>query len=200
MNRVSGADVQRALKRAIDVMCSASLLILLLPLLTVTALAVRRSSPGPAIFRQQRAGRRGRPFTIYKFRTMTVPTDRLDRRESHEERSARITRVGRVLRRTSIDELPQLVNVLRGDMSLVGPRPDLLHHVARYTEAQRGRLGVRPGITGWAQVMGRNALTWEERIELDLAYIEGWTLRRDMEIAVRTIDVVLRGTGTGLRS
>jgi lipopolysaccharide/colanic/teichoic acid biosynthesis glycosyltransferase len=181
------------LKRAVDVSLSAILLLILSPLLIAIAVAVRATSPGGVLFRQKRIGAGGRPFVICKFRTMVAdaPQSRL---YSHRD-DPRVTRIGRVLRRTSLDELPQLLNILKGEMSFVGPRPDLPDHVDKYTEAQRRRLAMRPGVTGWAQVNGRNRLSWDERISLDLAYIRGWSLARDLVIAVRTIKVVLTGEG-----
>ncbi len=159
---------------------------------------VKATSPGEAVFRQRRAGRGARPFTIYKFRTMVrdAPVSPLGTYCYRDD--PRITAVGKALRATSLDELPQLVNVLKGDMSFVGPRPDLPHHVARYTPAQRRRLEMRPGITGWAQVNGRNSIPWAERIALDVEYVDGWSLRRDLEVVLRTIAVVLSGRGAAL--
>jgi lipopolysaccharide/colanic/teichoic acid biosynthesis glycosyltransferase len=188
---------QLGVKRGIDIVLSAALLVPLLPVMIVIGLAVKATSPGEIIFTQRRAGKNGRPFTIYKFRTMThgppsAPTTRV------YEDDPRITRVGKLLRRTGLDELPQIVNVLLGDMSFVGPRPDLPHHVVRYTLAQRRRLEVRPGITGWAQVAGRNALSWDERIALDAEYLRDWSLRRDIAVIVKTVGVVLSGKGAAL--
>jgi lipopolysaccharide/colanic/teichoic acid biosynthesis glycosyltransferase len=153
------------------------------------ALAVRLSGPGPILFRQARIGRNGVPFTPLKFRTM------IDSPNPLFPDDARITRVGHVLRRTSLDELPQLISVLRGEMSIVGPRPALPYQVERYDARQLGRLAVRPGITGLAQVNGRNSLTWAERIEWDLAYVERQSLALDLRIVARTIAVVATGSG-----
>jgi lipopolysaccharide/colanic/teichoic acid biosynthesis glycosyltransferase len=177
---------------------AAALLVLLSPLLLLLAMAVRATSSGDVVFRQRRAGRKGVPFTILKFRTMVrdAPSSPLGTYCYADD--PRITPVGRWLRRTSLDELPQLWNVLRGDMSFVGPRPDLPHHVERYAPAQRGRLRVRPGMTGWAQVNGRNGLSWDQRIALDLEYLDGWSLARDLRIAWRTLGVVLSRRGTSL--
>ncbi len=159
---------------------------------------VKASSPGEVLFRQRRVGKDGRVFTILKFRTMVRDAPRSPLGTYCYADDPRITTAGRILRRTSLDELPQLWNVLRGDMSFVGPRPDLPHHVERYTPAQRRRLAVRPGITGWAQVNGRNVLPWSARIALDLEYLDGWTLRRDLRIVWRTIGVVLSRRGASL--
>lgn len=171
---------------------------LLSPLLLLMAIAIRLDSPGDLVFRQQRSGRGGVPFTILKFRTMVQGASRSPLGTYCAPDDPRITRVGRWLRRASLDELPQLVNVLRGDMSFVGPRPDLPKHVERYTATQRGRLRVRPGITGWAQVNGRNTLTWDQRIALDLEYLDGWWLGRDLHVLWRTVGVVLSRRGTDL--
>ncbi len=190
--------VQLAVKRSLDVVLSATALALLAPVLLLVAIAVRVTSPGDVIFRQRRVGRGGAPFMILKFRTMVrdAPSSPLGTYCYQDD--PRITPVGRWLRRASLDELPQLVNVLRGDMSLVGPRPDLPHHVARYTAEQRRRLRFRPGITGWALVNGRNAISWDERIALDLEYLDGWSLARDLRVAWRTVGVVLSRNGTTL--
>ena len=155
----------------------------------VCAAAVRLTSAGPALFRQQRVGRDGRPFTILKFRTMINSDNPL-----HPEED-RITIVGRWLRRSSLDELPQLWNVVRGDMSMVGPRPTLAYQVERYTRQQRGRLTVRPGITGLAQIRGRNGISWSERIDFDLEYVERQSLRLDLRIMCLTLLAVLKREG-----
>jgi len=193
-----GRPVQLALKRALDAAGAAALLGALSPLLLLLAAAVKADSRGGALFRQERAGQGGRLFTIYKFRTMVEGADRSALGSYCYRDDPRITRAGRLLRRTSLDELPQLLNVLKGDMSFVGPRPDLPHHVARYDARQRGRLAMRPGITGWAQVNGRNGIPWAERIELDLQYVNGWSLWRDLRVAARTVKVVLAREGTEL--
>ncbi len=185
-------------KRAIDLLGSAALLVVVSPLLLAIGIAVRATSRGEAIFRQRRIGRGGRPFTMYKFRTMVRDAAQSSLGSYCYRDDPRITRLGRILRASSLDELPQLVNVLKGDMSFVGPRPDLPHHVERYREDQRRRLRMRPGITGWAQVNGRNGITWEERIALDLEYVEGWSLRRDLDVVLRTVRVVATGKGVAL--
>ncbi len=155
------------------------------------AVAIRLSSPGGIFFRQQRVGLAGRPFEVIKFRTMTVSPACT----SAFPDITRMTSVGRWLRRFSLDELPQLINVARGDMSIVGPRPTLQYQVDRYSEAQRGRLAVRPGITGLAQVRGRNAIRWADRIEHDLEYVARQSIRLDLAILVRTAGAILRGSG-----
>ena len=198
MNASPSTRAQRAAKRTADVVWAAVLLILLLPVLLIVAVVVRVTSRGQVIFRQQRIGKDGRPFVIYKFRTMTAGADGSQLGTYAHRDDPRITPVGKILRRTSVDELPQLVNVLRGDMSIVGPRPDLPHHVEKYTDCQRRRLEVRPGITGWAQVSGRNDLSWEERIKLDGEYIERWSLLLDLAVLAKTAGVVLGGAGAAL--
>ena len=198
MNASPSTRAQRAAKRTADLVWATVLLILLLPVLLIIAAVVRVTSRGQVIFRQQRIGKDGRPFVIYKFRTMTAGADRSQLGTYAHRDDPRITPVGKILRRTSVDELPQLVNILRGDMSIVGPRPDLPHHVEKYTDCQRRRLEVRPGITGWAQVSGRNDLSWEERIKLDGEYIERWSLLLDLAVLAKTAGVVLGGAGAAL--
>lgn len=188
---------QLAVKRAADIVGSAVLLLILLPALVVIGVAIKATSPGDVVFRQQRIGMNGRLFTMYKFRTMTREASRSPAARISED-DPRITRIGRFLRSSSLDELPQLLNVLRGEMSIVGPRPDIPRHVETYTAFQRQRLAVRPGITGWAQVSGRNQLSWEERIKLDVEYIQSWSLLRDLEVIARTAAVVLSGKGAAL--
>jgi lipopolysaccharide/colanic/teichoic acid biosynthesis glycosyltransferase len=151
-------------------------------------------TPGPVIYRQRRSGLHGREFDVLKLRTMVDGAEHKGAGLAINENDSRITRVGAFLRRTSLDELPNLVNVLRGDMSLIGPRPTLPVQVAQYSERQRGRLAIRPGITGWAQVNGRASLPWSERIELDLYYIEHRSLSLDVQILRRTVAMVLGGS------
>jgi lipopolysaccharide/colanic/teichoic acid biosynthesis glycosyltransferase len=183
------------IRRAIDIVVSALALALSAPALALAALAIRLESPGPAIYRQRRSGLHGREFDVIKLRTMVDGAEHIGAGLAITANDARITRVGAFLRRTSLDELPNLVNVLRGDMSLIGPRPTLPAQVAQYTERQRGRLAVKPGITGWAQVNGRASLPWSERIELDLYYIEHRSPALDLQILRRTISIVLGGSG-----
>jgi lipopolysaccharide/colanic/teichoic acid biosynthesis glycosyltransferase len=183
------------MRRAIDIAVSAAALIASAPLLAAAMVAIRLESPGPAIYRQRRVGLGGREFDVLKLRTMVRGAEHEGAGLAVNEHDARITRVGALLRRTSLDELPNLLNVLRGEMSLIGPRPTLPHQVASYSERQRGRLAIRPGITGWAQVNGRAALPWDERIELDLYYIENRSWRLDLEILKRTPAMVLGGAG-----
>jgi lipopolysaccharide/colanic/teichoic acid biosynthesis glycosyltransferase len=183
------------LRRAIDIAASATALVLTAPLVAIAMLAIRLESPGAPIYRQRRVGLNGREFEVLKLRTMVAGAERQGAGLAIDKNDARITRVGSILRRTSLDELPNLLNVLRGEMSLIGPRPTLPHQVAQYTERQRGRLAIPPGITGWAQVNGRAALPWSERIELDLHYIEHRSWRLDLEILRRTPAMVLGGSG-----
>src|SRR3984957_19820212 len=183
------------IRRAIDVAVSAVLLAVLSPLLAVTIAAIRVESRGAVLYRQRRVGRDGVPFDMLKLRTMVDGAEHIGAGLAVNENDSRITRVGALLRRTSLDELPNLVNVLRGEMSLIGPRPTVPVQVAQYTERQRGRLAIRPGITGWAQVNGRTSLPWSERIELDLYYIEHRSLALDLRILWRTVAIVLGGSG-----
>jgi lipopolysaccharide/colanic/teichoic acid biosynthesis glycosyltransferase len=165
------------------------------PLVAALALAVRLESRGGPIYQQTRIGKDGRPFPIYKLRTMVAGAEFTGAGMAITQGDPRITRVGRVLRRYSLDELPNLWNVLRGEMAIVGPRPTIPVQVEQYTERQRGRLAVKPGITGWAQINGRASLPWPERIELDLWYVEHRSLRLDLKILRRTVGMVLRGSG-----
>jgi len=184
--------VNDRLKRLFDVLGATALLVLVSPILAVVATAVAVSMGRPVLFRQQRLGLRGHPFTILKFRTMADAKDD----DGHPLPDAlRITAVGGFLRRTSLDELPELLNVLAGDMSLVGPRPLLVEYLSRYTKEQMRRHDVRPGITGWSQVNGRNALTWDEKFALDVWYVDHHSLRLDFRILRMTIRQVVRGEG-----
>lgn len=180
-------------KRALDLLVLAITAVPASVLALVCAVAVRLGSQGPIFFHQTRIGASGRPFTVLKFRTMA------DGPEGNPlfPDAGCITRIGRLLRRMSLDELPQLVNVARGEMSIVGPRPTLAYQVARYTDRQRQRLSVRPGITGLAQVRGRNALSWPERIEMDLEYVERQSVALDLRIIAASLAVVLSGGGVG---
>jgi len=183
------------MRRAIDIAVSAVALLVSAPLVVSAMIAIRLESPGHPIYRQRRVGLNGREFEVLKLRTMVQGAEQEGAGLAVNENDARITRVGALLRRTSLDELPNLLNVLRGEMSLIGPRPTLPHQVASYSERQRGRLAIRPGITGWAQVNGRASLPWGERIELDLYYIENRSWRLDLEILRRTPAMVLGGDG-----
>ena len=183
------------LRRMFDIVVAATALAICSPLLALAIVAVRLESRGGALYRQCRVGLHGREFEVLKLRTMVAGAEQIGAGMAVNAGDARITRVGRILRRTSFDELPNLVNVLRGEMAIVGPRPTLPSQVAQYTERERGRLAVRPGITGWAQVNGRTSLPWSERIELDLWYIEHRSWRLDMKILWRSVQLVVRGEG-----
>jgi lipopolysaccharide/colanic/teichoic acid biosynthesis glycosyltransferase len=184
------------IRRAFDVAVAASMLLLTAPLLTAAAVAIKLTSRGPVLYRQTRAGLHGHRFAVIKLRTMVQGAEFIGAGMAVEQGDARITRVGALLRRTSIDELPNLWNVLRGEMSVIGPRPTLPEQIEVYNERQRRRLDVRPGITGWAQVNGRAALPWSERIELDIHYVENRSLRLDARILLRTLRIVLGGEGS----
>jgi lipopolysaccharide/colanic/teichoic acid biosynthesis glycosyltransferase len=183
------------IRRAIDIVFSALALLLCLPLLLIAVLAIRLTSRGPAIFRQRRSGLYGVQFDMLKLRTMVDGAEHIGAGLAVNSGDPRITRVGSFLRRTSLDELPNLLNVLRGEMALVGPRPTLPAQVAQYTARQHGRLSIKPGITGWAQINGRASLPWSERIELDLYYVEHRSLLLDLKILLRTPVLVLGGGG-----
>jgi len=192
-------------KRAIDVLGSVVLLLLMLPVLLATALAIRLSSPGPALFTQDRIGKDGRTFRIIKFRSMHAGAHEAKTALAHLNEATspafklrsdpRITRVGRVIRRLSIDEIPQLLNVLRGDMSLVGPRPPLPEEYETYGPRERQRLSVVPGLTCIWQVSGRSDVDFATWVDMDLEYIEQWTVRRDLQLLLKTIPAVLTGRG-----
>ena len=183
------------MNRALDVALAGAGLALASPVLAAAALAVKLEDRGPVLFRQTRVGKDGRDFELLKLRTMVVGAEKQGAGYAVDRGDPRITRVGRFLRRTSLDELPQLWNVVRGDMSVIGPRPTLRYQVERYTERQRRRLEVLPGITGWAQIHGRAALSWDERIELDVWYVEHRSPLTDLLILLRT-PLALLGGGT----
>jgi lipopolysaccharide/colanic/teichoic acid biosynthesis glycosyltransferase len=185
------------LNRAVDVGIAATGLALASPLLALAALAVKLEDRGPVLYRQTRVGRDGRDFELLKLRTMVVGAEKIGAGWAVNEGDPRITRAGRVLRRLSLDELPQLWNVVRGEMSIVGPRPTLRYQVDQYDERQRHRLDVRPGITGWAQIHGRAKLSWAERIELDLWYVENRSPLLDAKILLRTPLALFGGTYKG---
>ncbi|MCG8402158.1 MAG: sugar transferase [Firmicutes bacterium] len=182
-------------KRVFDFTCATIILVLLIPLFILVALAIKMTSPGEVFFKQQRIGRNGRIFWMRKFRSMVPNAVNMGAGMFVDDDDPRITAVGKILRHTSLDELPQLFNVLRGEMSLVGPRPAPLHHLDKYDAKQWQRLSVRPGVTGWAQVRGRLALYWPERIELDLWYVANYSLWLDLRILLETLPVVLSRRG-----
>jgi lipopolysaccharide/colanic/teichoic acid biosynthesis glycosyltransferase len=183
------------IRRAFDLLVAGTALLVTSPILAVAIVAIRLESPGHPIYRQRRVGRDGRPFDVLKLRTMVQGAEGMGAGMAVNEGDPRITRVGAILRRYSIDELPNLVNVVRGEMAIIGPRPTIPVQVEQYTERQRGRLAIEPGITGWAQVNGRASLPWSERIELDLWYIEHRSWRLDLEILVKTARMVVHGAG-----
>ena len=182
-------------RRLFDVVVASLALVLTSPVLIAAIVAIRLETPGHPIYRQRRIGKDGRPFDMLKLRTMVAGAESIGSGLAVNEGDPRITRVGALLRRFSIDELPNLVNVLRGEMSIVGPRPTVQVQVQQYTERQRGRLAVKPGLTGWAQVNGRASLRWDERIELDLWYIEHRSWRLDLQILLRTARIIAAGEG-----
>ena len=183
------------MKRLLDLVIAGIGTLITAPVVAVLALAIRIESPGHPIYRQTRVGKDGELFQIYKLRTMVPGAEFIGAGLAIQEGDERITRLGTFVRRYSLDELPNLWNVLRGEMSIVGPRPTLQVQVEQYTERQRGRLAVKPGITGWAQINGRAALPWAERIELDLWYVEHQSLLLDVRILLRTARLVLGGHG-----
>jgi lipopolysaccharide/colanic/teichoic acid biosynthesis glycosyltransferase len=183
------------IRRVVDIVVSSTVLLLTSPLIVLAVVAIRLESRGPVIYRQRRVGLHGEVFDVLKLRTMVDGAEHVGAGLAIDADDARITRVGAFLRRTSLDELPNLVNVLHGEMSLIGPRPTLPAQVDQYTPRQRGRLQIKPGITGWAQVNGRASLPWEERIELDLFYIAHRSISLDLKILWRTPAMVLGGSG-----
>jgi lipopolysaccharide/colanic/teichoic acid biosynthesis glycosyltransferase len=187
--------VNEPLRRIFDVLVSASVLLVTSPVLALAIVAIRLESKGHPIYRQRRVGRDAAPFDVLKLRTMVSGAEQMGAGLAVDDGDSRITRVGAFLRRTSIDELPNLVNVLRGEMSIIGPRPTVPVQVAQYTDRQRGRLALKPGITGWAQVNGRASLPWPERIELDLFYVEHATPLLDLRILWLTARMLVTGHG-----
>jgi len=193
--RWSDMTMQRTIKKILDQILGWLTFLALSPLLWLLAGLIRLDSPGPAFFLQVRIGRGGKPFVAIKFRSMVDKASTMGLGLNVAADDNRITRMGHFLRSTSMDELPQLFHVLNGDMSLVGPRPTLPYQVAAYNDFQRRRLAVKPGITGWAQVNGRNSIPWEERIKLDVWYVDHWSLSLDFSILLKTIKVWARQEG-----
>lgn len=183
------------IKRIIDFLFSLFLIILLFPSMIIIAILIKLDSKGPIIFKQPRIGKNGVIFKVWKFRTMVDNAEKIGTGLTTAENDPRITRIGKILRKTSIDELPQLINVLKGDMSFIGPRPAPVIHLERYNQVEKNRLKVLPGITGWAQVNGRNKLTWPERIEKDIWYVNNVSIWIDLKILVKTVKVVLLSEG-----
>jgi len=192
MPRKHDVNPSRIGKRILDLAFSGLALFLLLPILLLIALIIRLKAGSPILFRQIRPGLRGKPFTMYKFRTMS---DTRDAQGNLLPDQDRIFLLGRVLRSTSLDEFPELINVLKGDMSLVGPRPLLMQYLSRYNSDQARRSNVQPGITGWAQINGRNALSWEKKLELDVWYVDHWNFWLDVRILLQTIYKILKREG-----
>jgi lipopolysaccharide/colanic/teichoic acid biosynthesis glycosyltransferase len=188
-------EARRGLPRAADILVAGLALAVVSPLLAIAALAIKLSSGGPVIYRSRRAGLRGEPFDLLKLRTMHEGADPVGVGTPVLEGDPRVTRVGHFLRRFSLDEVPNLLNVLRGELALVGPRPTLEAQVELYTDHQRRRLDVKPGITGWAQVNGRAGIPWEERIELDVWYVEHRSPALDLRILARTARLLITGHG-----
>jgi lipopolysaccharide/colanic/teichoic acid biosynthesis glycosyltransferase len=182
-------------KRALDVLIAGAALVVTSPLLAIAVVAIRMESKGHPIYRQRRVGKDGRPFELLKLRTMVSGAEHIGDGLAVNQGDPRITRVGALLRRFSLDELPNLVNVLRGEMSIVGPRPTIQAQVDQYTPEQRRRLEVKPGITGWAQVNGRASLPWHERIELDVWYVDNRSLPLDLRILAKTARMLATGHG-----
>ena len=188
---------KKFIKRFLDILISLLVLILLSPLLLITALAIRLESKGPALFKQTRLGLHGKEFTILKFRSMVQNAEHIGSGVYSGKNDARVTRVGKIIRATSIDELPQAINILKGDMSLIGPRPPLTYHpwsIDQYTEEQKRMFEVRPGITGWAQIHGRKNVEWHERIKLNVWYVDHVNFLLDCKIFSFTIFKVVTNT------
>lgn len=181
--------------RAFDVLTAAIALVALSPVLAIAAIAIKLGSPGPVLYRQRRVGLDGREFELLKLRTMVQGSDPVGIGTAVTQEDPRVTSAGRFLRRTSLDEIPNLVNVLRGEMAIVGPRPTIPAQVEDYTPRQRRRHEVRPGLTGWAQVKGRAGIPWEERIELDVEYVDRRSLSLDLSILIRTVGLLATGRG-----
>lgn len=187
--------IQLALKRIFDIALSAFFLLTFSPLYFLIALAIKRDDGGPVLYVQDRVGKDGKAFRCYKFRTMVVGAENKGLGLEVAQNDPRITRVGRLLRHWTLDEIPQLLNVLKGDMSIVGPRPTVPSQVARYTPWQRRRLEVKPGLAGWAWIHGRNNPPWAERIELDVWYVDHWSLRLDLYILLKAFLKLFRREG-----
>ena len=188
-------NLSRMIKEIIDNILGWLALITLSPIFWLLAGVIRLESPGPAFFRQERIGKDGYPFVAFKFRSMVDNATSMGLGFNTAVNDPRISIIGKLLRITSLDELPQLFNVIKGEMSLVGPRPTLAYQVARYNDAQKRRLIVKPGITGWAQINGRNAIPWEERIKLDIWYVDNWSLGLDFYILLRTVKTWIHREG-----
>jgi len=187
--------IQFIVKEIFDKVVALIALIILSPLFLIVAVLIKIDSKGPVFFMQERAGKNGKIFKTFKFRTMIVGADEKTKGVYIDKENPYVTRMGKFLRRSGIDELPQVINVLKGDMSFVGPRPTLEYQIKKYNDFQKKRLLMKPGITGWALVNGRNMLTWPERIKLDVWYVEHWSFWLDIKILFKTVWVVARGEG-----
>ena len=181
---------KKFIKRILDVIMATILIILLLPIFIIISIAIKLETKGPVIFKQIRSGKHNKEFTLYKFRSMTANNDFYNTKEEDQ-----ITKVGRVLRKTSLDEIPEFINILKGDMSFVGPRPLLVEYLPYYTEEEHHRHDVRPGLTGLAQVSGRNLLNWDDRFKKDIEYVNNVTFMNDFKIVFKTISIVLKREG-----
>lgn len=191
------------IKHILDKIFGIILLLLLSPILAIIAIAIRLDSKGPVIFKQKRLGKDGQIFEIYKFRTMYVDAPDIRNEDGstfNSDNDPRVTKVGKILRKTSLDELSQIFNILKGEMSFIGPRPDLPDHYNLYTEFDKKKLLVRPGVTGYAQCNGRNNIEWKKRIEMDIYYIENYSLWLDIKILFKTVFSVLRSEGVNQQS
>lgn len=193
--------IQLFIKRAFDLVVSLILLIILtvIPFMIVIPILIKLTSKGPAVFTQERVGKNGKIFKIYKFRTMRIPEDSLDENGNQLPPKERITKVGAFLRKTSLDELMQLFNVINGTMSFIGPRPTLPDQVEKYSDYHKQRHNMRPGITGWAQVHGRNNLNWSQKIEYDVEYVHKFSLWMDLKVLFKTVAVVFKSDGIAFR-
>ncbi|NLK22322.1 MAG: sugar transferase [Epulopiscium sp.] len=187
--------IQITIKHILDKIIGFILLLITTPIFLIISIGIKLTSRGPVFFIQKRVGKDGKDFDIYKFRTMIQNAENIGTGIYTEEKDPRITNIGRILRKTSLDELPQLFNILKGDMSIIGPRPTLRYQVEKYTPHQMQRLKMRPGVTGLAQVRGRNSLPWDKRIEYDVEYINNYSLWLDFKIVLKTIKVVLTAEG-----
>ncbi len=187
--------LQLHIKYVLDKLLALILIIILFPLWIIIMIAIKLDDGGPIFFTQERLGENGKTFKIFKFRTMLVDADKFLDENGRVTRKNRITRMGKFLRKLSLDELPQLINIIKGDMSIIGPRPALPSHLPRYTEWQKRRLLMKPGVTGLAQINGRNTLKWSKRIEYDIEYIENYSLWLDLKILLKTIKVVFLREG-----
>ena len=198
--KINKKQVALILKRIFDILVSGIALVVLFPIFVIIGMFIKLDSKGPVFFIQERAGKDGEIFRAYKLRTMVSEAEKMTGNNPIDKKNPYITRIGKILRRTGIDELPQLINVLKGDMSLVGPRPTILCQVKEYNDFQKKRLLLKPGITGWALINGRNKLSWPERIKLDIWYIDHWSFWLDIKILLKTIFVIIVGEGLYVES